>query len=216
MRQTAIWFQSGTIKLQGYCYYPDTDGTFPAVVLCHPHPLNGGSMSNMVIRTLGKALTDRSMIAVMFNFRGVGKSEGSYGAGIGEQEDLIAALDWTVSQKEVDKERIGAAGYSFGGSVALPVAGRDPRIKALALISPALDGSHIPHLKQYNGPKFIISGAEDDLILPGSVESWHREATEPKYMELIEGADHFWFGMDDIVGDKVAAYFEKSLVKNGG
>jgi alpha/beta superfamily hydrolase len=214
MRQTAISFQSGTLKLHGYCYYPDTDGIFPAVVLCHPHSLNGGSMSNLVIRTLGKALADRSMIAVMFNFRGVGKSEGSYGAGIGEQEDLIAALDWTAAQNEVDKEKLGVAGYSFGGFVALPVASRDPRVKAIALISPALDGSHVLHLRQYTGPKLIISGDRDDLILPGSVESWHREAAEPKYLELIEGADHFWFGMDDIVADKVAAHFERYLAKN--
>ncbi|MEJ2740587.1 MAG: CocE/NonD family hydrolase [Dehalococcoidia bacterium] len=216
MKQTAIWFHSGTIKLQGYCYSPDADGTFPAVVLCHPHSLNGGSMSNLVIRTLGNALVERSMIAVMFNFRGVGKSEGSYGGGIGEQEDLIAALDWTVSQKEVDKERIGAAGYSFGGSVALPVAGRDPRIKALALVSPALDSSHIPYLRQYTGPKLIISGAEDDLILPGNVELWNKEAAEPKFLEFIEGADHFWFGMDDVVADRVADFFERFLVKNSG
>jgi alpha/beta superfamily hydrolase len=214
MRQTAIWFHSGTLNIHGYCYYPDDEGTYPAVVLCHPHPLNGGSMSNLVIRTLGKALADRSMIAVMFNFRGVGKSEGSYGAGIGEQEDLIAALNWTVAQKEVDKDKLGVAGYSFGGSVTLPVAGRDPRVKAVALISPALDGSHIPYLRQYTGPKLLISGAEDDLILPGSVESWHREAAEPKSLELIEGADHFWFGIDEIVADRVATYFERSLVKN--
>ena len=216
MKQTAIWFHSGTIKLQGYCYSPDADGTFPAVVLCHPHSLNGGSMSNLVIRTLGNALVERSMIAVMFNFRGVGKSEGSYGGGIGEQEDLIAALDWTVSQKEVDKERIGAAGYSFGGSVALPVAGRDPRIKALALVSPALDSSYVPYLRQYTGPKLIISGAEDDLILPGNVELWNKEAAEPKFLEFIEGADHFWFGMDDVVADRVADFFERFLVKNSG
>jgi alpha/beta superfamily hydrolase len=215
MRQAAISFRSGTLTLHGYCYYPDTEGTFPAVVLCHPHPLNGGSMSNMVIRTLGKTLADRSMIAVMFNFRGVGKSEGSYGAGIGEQDDLIAALDWAVSQKEVDKARIGAAGYSFGASVALPVAGRDPRVKALALISPALDSSHIPHLKHYSGPKLIISGADDDLILPGSVALWDQEAAEPKSLEFIEGADHFWLGMDDVVADRVADYFKRSLVKNG-
>jgi alpha/beta superfamily hydrolase len=209
MKQTAISFRSGTFTLHGYCYSPDSAGKYPSVVLCHPHPLNGGSMSNNVIRKLGEALVRRSIVAVMFNFRGVGKSEGSYGGGIGEQEDLIAALDLVSTREDVDAERIGVAGYSFGASVALPVASRDTRVKALALISPALDGSYIPYLKKYNRPKLIISGTEDNLILPESVAVWNAEAAEPKQMEFIEGADHFWFGWEDDVGEKVAEYFER-------
>ena len=209
MKQTAISFRSGIFNLHGYYYTPDDDGKYPAVVLCHPHPLNGGSMSNTVIRKLGEALVQRSIVALMFNFRGVGKSEGSYGGGTGEQEDLIAALDFVSAGKDVDGERIGAAGYSFGGSVALPVASRDVRVKALALISPALDGSYIPYLKKYTGPKLIISGTEDNLILPESVAKWSAEAAEPKELEFITGADHFWSGKDDEVTEKVADYFGK-------
>lgn len=216
MKQTAITFCSGTYNLHGYCYTPDSGGKYPAVVLCHPHPLNGGSMSNIIIRKLGEALVSRSIVALMFNFRGVGKSEGSYGGGIGEQEDLIAALDFVSTRQDVDPEQIGAAGYSFGASVALPVASRDGRVKALALISPALDGSYIPYLKQYSKPKFIISGTEDNLILPESVAVWGAEAAEPKQLEFIEGADHFWSGKDNDVVEKVAEYFERFFKVGGG
>jgi alpha/beta superfamily hydrolase len=215
MKQTAITFRSGTFTLHGYCYTPDDEGKYPAVVLCHPHPLNGGSMSNIIIRNLGEALASRSIIALMFNFRGVGKSEGSYGGGIGEQEDLIAALDLVSARQDVDTERIGAAGYSFGSSVVVPVASRDARVKAIALISPALDSSYIPYLQQYKRPKFIISGTEDDLILLENVAVWGAEAAEPKQLEFVGGADHFWNGKDDEVVEKVAEYF-KQLFKSGG
>ncbi len=215
MKQTAITFRSGTFKLHGYCYTPDSEGKYPAVVLCHPHPLNGGSMSNIVVRNLGEALVNRSIIAVMFNFRGVGKSEGSYGGGIGEREDLVAALDLVSARQDVDTERIGAAGYSFGASVVLPVASMDARVKAIALISPALDGSYIPYLQQYKGSTFIISGTEDNLILPESVAVWSAEAAGPRQLEFIEGADHFWSGKDDEVVEKVAEYFVR-FFKSGG
>lgn len=215
MKQSAISFRSGTLNIHGYCYYPETTGKYPAVIICHPHPLNGGSMSNTVVRKLGEVLVNRSIVALMFNYRGVGKSEGSYGGGIGEQDDLVAALDFIGTREDVDQERIGTAGYSFGASVALPVASRDDRVKALAMISPALNSTFIPYLKKYNRPKLFISGTKDNLFLPENVTAWSNEAAEPKQLELIEGADHFWFGREGDVAEKVTDYFERLFTTGG-
>ena len=151
MRTNKISFTSGELKLEGYCYYPDNEKPCPGVVLCHPHPLHGGSMRATVIRQLGLELTTHNIITMMFNFRGVGRSEGNFGGGIAEQDDVTAALNWLISQSQVNNTKIGVAGYSFGGAVAAPVACRDSRIAAMALISPAIDESFINELK--NCPK---------------------------------------------------------------
>ena len=92
-------------------------------------------MDNNVILSVSSALVEKSIIAFMFNFRGVGGSQGSYGDGIAEQEDVAAAISWLVSQPAVDSNRVGLLGYSFGAAVALSVACVDARVRAVALIS---------------------------------------------------------------------------------
>lgn len=214
MKQIDINFHCGQLTLEGACYYPDGKGIFPAVILCHPHPLYGGSMHSSVIMSMGANLVGKSIIAFMFNFRGVGKSEGSYAGGIGECEDVVAAINWLVPQPEVDKSKLGLAGYSFGASVAAPVGCDDERVKAIALISPALETSQITKLKDCTKPRFIISGSEDDVISREEVELVNGELAEPKRFEIIEGADHFWMGYEGLVAEKVTTFFE-GIFKGG-
>ena len=193
--------------LEGACYFPEGEGVFPAVVLCHPHPLYGGSMDNNVILALEAALITNSIIAFMFNFRGVGGSQGKFGDGINEQKDVTAAINWIVSQPEVDVSKVGLVGYSFGAFVSLPVACDDKRIKAMALISPPLEPSHISELKDCAKPKFIVSGSEDAFVPPAQVELLNRKLSGPKQFELISGADHFWWGYELIIAEKIADFF---------
>src|SRR4030042_345778 len=109
MKTRDVRFTCGKLKLEGVCYYPDGAGKFPGVVLCHPHPMYGGSMINNVILELATVLPLKGIIALMFNFRSVGRSQGSFDNGTGEQEDVKAAIDWLISQPEVDAGRIGVA-----------------------------------------------------------------------------------------------------------
>jgi hypothetical protein len=206
MRQEAVFFPCGEIKLSGYCYYPDKSGVLPGVVICHPHPQNGGSMSNNVIRILGLELVERSVVTLMFNFRGVGKSQGSFDSGIGEQDDAIAAINWLETQLPVDKQRIGIAGYSFGGGVAAKIASRDARVKSVALISPYLEPVFTSILQKCSKPKYFITGDEDDLIPPENVKSVFDLSAEPKQLELIPGVDHFWAGHEKKLAQKVADF----------
>ena len=106
-------------------------------------------MSNNIVFAICQALAQQSIGAFRFNFRGVGESEGTFGEGVAEQEDVEAALALTMSTKDIDSARVGLAGYSFGASVALPVAIKDERVSLLALVSPALSDSGWEKLKGY-------------------------------------------------------------------
>ena len=168
-------------------------------------------MDNNVMLVAASAVVNRSIIAVMFNFRGVGGSEGSYGGGIAEQEDVAAAISWLVSQREVERDRIGLLGYSFGAAVALPVACADERVKAVALISLPAGQSQISQLKGCTKPKLIICGTNDFVVPLEQAKLIKREAAEPKQFELISGADHFWLGHEAVLGEKVVAFFEEKF-----
>lgn len=164
-------------------------------------------MSSNVIIAVSSALVKRGIASLRFNFRGVGRSQGKFGGGIEEQQDIIAALDWLVLQAEVDIMKIGLAGYSFGAVVASPVAVKDKRIKALALISPPFSQAEVAQLKNYTKPKLIICGSDDFIVSVPAVMSWAKELIEPKQLELVSGADHLWWGYETEMAEKVSAFF---------
>jgi len=211
LKQRRVAFPSGKLTLEGMCYFPDRAGVFPAVVLCHPHPLYGGSMDNNVILAVNSALVEKSIIAFMFNFRGVGGSQGSFGGGIAEQEDTAAAISWIISQPETDGNRVGLSGYSFGAVVALPVGCADDRIGALALISMPYEKSQISLLKNCAKPKLLICGTDDFVVSLEQAQVMNKEAAEPKQFELISGADHLWWGHESVLAKKVTAFFESKF-----
>lgn len=148
MKPRSVMFPCGGIKLEGLFYGVEAQGPVPAVVVCHPHPLHGGSMHNNVTYAIADVLVGSGIAALLFNFRGVGRSQGSYGGGTAEQEDIGAAIDWLALGQGVDVGRAGLAGYSFGGGVALPVACADERVRCIALISPYFEISPIVLLKE--------------------------------------------------------------------
>jgi alpha/beta superfamily hydrolase len=207
LKRVHITFPCHDITLEGVWHFPEGNGPFPAVVVCHPHPLYGGNMSNNVVFAICQALAQKDIAALRFNFRGVGKSEGEYGEGAAEQEDVRAALAFALSTPNIDKNKIGLAGYSFGGSVALPVAAQDERIKMLALVSPALMDYSREQLKGYTRPKFIIIGQDDDMIAPEGLRELAQEIPGPKQFETIAKADHFWVGFEEEVAQKLSRFF---------
>ena len=164
-------------------------------------------MSNNIVLAICQALARQSIAALRFNFRGAGESGGTFGKGIAEQEDVAAALTFISSTPDIDHKRIGLAGYSFGASVALPVALHDKRVSLLALVSPALSDTGWEQLKEYNRPKFLISGSHDFVIPPQQFQQYTRDIPEPGQCQLISGADHFWHGYEEEVGQKVTLFF---------
>ncbi len=216
MKRRKVSFRCGELKLEGEYYLPDGDGHFPAAVVCHPHPLYGGSMDNNVVRAISQALVERGMAALVFNFRGVGGSQGSFDGGRGEQDDVRSALDWLCSRDDVDARRIGLAGYSFGAAVALPVACGEQRVKAVALVSlPLMDDAQVEQsqalLSTCGIPKLLVCG-DDDFVVPlGAVQRLAEVVREPKEVRVIPGADHFWWGDEGTVAATVADFLHRHI-----
>jgi alpha/beta superfamily hydrolase len=98
LNPTYVTFPCGELKLEAAWHHPDGMGPFPGVVVCHPHPLHGGDMSNNVISAICETLAKHSIAALRFNFRGVGNSEGEFGGGYQEQDDIAAALTFHPHQ----------------------------------------------------------------------------------------------------------------------
>jgi len=211
MKETRVNFTSGGLFIEGILAIPEGAGPLPAVIVCHPHPLYGGSMDNNVVCNLSETLTQASLASFKFNFRGVGGSQGEFGQGIGEQEDVEAAISFISTVKEVDSKRIGLAGYSAGAGFALPVGFNDARITALAAISPPLPMFDFDFLKSCPKPKLLISGSRDDLIPTDQFLEFCQNLPEPKEYESIEGADHFWWGYESSLAAKVTAFFSRVL-----
>ena len=212
MKQNDVIFPCGDIKLEGIFFEILGEKQVPAVVVCHPHPLYGGSMHNNVTFALAEAIVTRGIASLLFNFRGVGRSEGQHGGGVAEQEDIMAALDWLQKQSAVAPLKLGLAGYSFGAAVALPVACRDQRVRAIALVSPYFDSSHEDLLKRCTLPKLMVNGGADSLVSPETVATYMNLAAEPKKQVQIEGADHLWGGYEDKMAAVVADFFADLLL----
>jgi len=211
MSQTRVRFSASGIVLEGILEKPEGEPPVPAVAVCHPHPLYGGDMYNNVVSVICQALAQESVASLRFNFRGVGRSEGNHEEGVGEQDDVVAALDFLQSSDGVDKGRLGLAGYSFGTRVVMPVALRDSRVRAVALVSPFLDDADWQRVKTYGVPKLFICGSEDSFISPHKVKRLVGEAAPPSECDVVFGADHFWCGFEGKIGRKVADFFKAAF-----
>ncbi|MBE0481799.1 MAG: alpha/beta hydrolase [Dehalococcoidia bacterium] len=209
MTENNVAFKSGDLTLEGVWSVPGGSGPFPAAVVCHPHPLYGGNMDNNVVSAVCEGLASVSIACLRFNFRGVGRSQGSHANGVGEKDDVRAALAFVSSQNGGEGRSIGLCGYSFGAGVALEVAVNEDAVEALALISPIM-ASPSP-LQDYHRPKLVLWGSHD-LALPGTdLPDLSENLPEPREYEIVSGADHFWWGHEQRIADRVSAFFKHSL-----
>ncbi len=211
MTVTMVTFDSDSFSLEGVLTVPQGLGSYPAVVVCHPHPLYGGNMDNNVVGEICEALDRLSLISLRFNFRGVGRSEGQFAQGVGEQQDIRAAISFASTVERVDQAAIGLAGYSAGAGFAIPVILRNTRIKAFAAISPPLSMFDFETLKSCHKAKLFISGSRDNFTPVGQFLQFCRNLPEPKEYATIEGADHFWWGHEADVAASIATFFAKAL-----
>lgn len=210
--ETRVRFTSDGLQLEGVLHMPAGPGPFPAVVVCHPHPLYGGAMDNNVVLAVSHGVCELSIAALRFNFRGVERSEGEFADGIGEQEDVRAALEFLATQAGVDPGRIGLAGYSFGAKVALPVALAHDRVRTLVLVSPFVEDEEWEQLRKAAFPKLLMSGSDDGYISPHKLQRLSgAQPTGDFQCEIVQGADHFWSGYESMIARKVSGFFGKHL-----
>jgi len=214
MKQDYVTFPCGDLSLEGVCHLPEGPGPFPAAVVCHPHPLYGGNMDNNVVYAVCQALCLRGIVGFRFNFRGVGRSQGTLG-GVGEPEDVVAAVSLVASVDKVDVGRIGLCGYS-AGAIAAFATRPDDRVQAAAAISPPLVMASLDGLKACSKPKLIVIGSSDDFTPIQDFQRFGESLIEPKECQVIPGADHFWWGYEDQLSERVAAFFASALVSGKG
>src|SRR5882724_11450668 len=184
-----------------------------AALVCHPHPVYGGTMHNKVVFHAMKALNSFGFPVLRFNFRGTGLSQGEHDQGVGEVDDVHAALDWL--DREFDLPVI-FAGFSFGAAVGLRAACADPRTKsviALGLpVAPLDDRSYdFGFLQSCTKPKLFISGDRDQFGPRAELEKLVAILSEPKKLIIVEGADHFFEGRMRELRETIEAWLRECL-----
>jgi uncharacterized protein len=172
-----------------------------AAVVCHPHPLFGGTLHNKVVYHTMKALNSFGFPVLRFNFRGAGLSHGEHDHGAGEVDDVRAALNWLNEKYHLP---LMLAGFSFGAAVGLRAACPDDRVKAVISlgtpVAPVAAHSEVPRAYSFNflrdcrKPKLFVSGSRDQFGPRAKLEAAVAAAAQPKKLVIIESADHFFEG----------------------
>ena len=170
-----------------------------AVVFAHPLPTEGGTMHTKVVFQGAKALARIGCAVLRFNFRGVGRSAGTWDEGRGEKDDYRAALDYFSAR--YPSVELWAAGFSFGSYIATTCGAEDDRVCALIAIAPPVDRYDFGSVRRSEKAKFVIHGERDELIPLRSVREFYGQLAEPKEFVEIDRANHLFDGQASEVGD---------------
>jgi alpha/beta superfamily hydrolase len=169
--------------------YQPGDAERPAVVICHPHPLYGGTMNNKVVYWMAQMFRQHGCAVLRFNFRGVDDSAGSWDDGVGEADDARAALDWLHQQQP--GVPLWLAGFSFGCYAGLRAARDDPRVTRLLAVAPAVNHYDFAFMDQDTRPLTVIIGTDDEIVPFADVERWARALPMASF-HAIAAAGHFF------------------------
>jgi hypothetical protein len=205
-RSMFLTLPAGDVELKAHLRVPEGE-LLGAVVLCHPHPVYGGTMDNRVVYRAAKAAVRAGYAALRFNFRGAGGSTGRYDRGLGEQQDVSAAIDWM--EREYPQKRLFVLGYSFGAWVGLQVGSRDARIRGLVGIGLPLDLYNFDFLVDYSGPSLYIIGTRDTFCSPENLGDLGLRLHRLSRIERIQDADHFFSGQVEKVEMLIEDFFRK-------
>ncbi len=160
-------------------------------VVCHPHPLFGGTLDNKVVYTLARSFHDLGMPTLRFNFRGVGKSAGSFADGFGETEDTLAVI--AAGREKWPGAALWLAGFSFGGAVAIRAAATS-RPARLVAVAPAIKRVSLEGVPVPACPWLIVQGEADELVNAEETLEWARPLANPPQIALLPGVEHFFHG----------------------
>ena len=187
------------------------EGAEPSFValVCHPHPLYGGTLHNKVTHRMASTLFARGAAVLRFNFRGVGKSEGVHDRGRGERDDALVALDWL--RRRHPGARAWVAGFSFGAWVASRVAASQQAVERLILVAPGVHTQTFEEMRTCAVPKLVVQGTADDVCKPENLARVFPTWADPKRLELVEGASHFFDKQLGELGEAI----ERGLGVNG-
>lgn len=201
--------QETDIKLEASLFEGSSD---TGVIVCHPHPLYGGTMNNKVVTTLARATQQQGLNSLRFNYRGIGKSTGNSteeksngdyqvlsntGQAEGELADVLAVIDYALQQ--LGWTSVVLVGFSFGAGMASLAADRLPdsyqeRVKALFMIAPPVHHFEAPSQLSFEYESFVYMGDADEVVPFDEVEHWAQLVTPPPHFHVFEDASHFFHG----------------------
>ena len=182
------------------------------LVVCHPHPLHGGAMTNKVVTTLARTAHAQGVPSLRFNFRGVGASEGAFDEGRGETQDALAVV--AFGRQRWPDASLWLAGFSFGGVVALRASTTRGVgiVEKLVTVAPAL-GRNFGSVREVSVPScpwLVVQGDADEVIDGGLVIDWAGELDPAPQLQVLPGVGHFFHGHLNTLQDAVAAFLRKA------
>jgi len=195
--ETIMFTSADGLAIEGRLATPEAEPFHGGAIICHPHPQYGGSMSSKLVPALQRSVLAAGWAALRFNFRGVGRSEGSFEGGDGEVLDALGAL---ARLREVAEGPVGVIGWSFGALVGLNAVARDGAVGVYAGVAPpvrrALTGKlalpQIADLDRWSARSLIVCGTEDPFCRAADAEELARQLPPPIRVEVVDGADHFF------------------------
>jgi uncharacterized protein len=214
----SLFLEGKTGRLEALLNGGSVEATHAAVV-CHPHPLFGGTLHNKVVFHTMKALNSFGFPVLRFNFRGAGLSQGEHDQGRGEVDDVRSALDWLEAEFHLP---LVLAGFSFGAAVGLRAAYADVRVQALIgvglPVGPVAEDTEEPRtytfdfLRDCAKPKLFVSGGRDQFGPRAKLEALVGSLPEPKRLVVIEGADHFFEGRLRELRETIESWVREEIV----
>ncbi|RPJ80428.1 MAG: alpha/beta fold hydrolase [Deltaproteobacteria bacterium] len=185
-----ISFQSGKLKIEGLI----RKGVNPqGVVITHPHTLFGGDMYNVVVESLVKVYQQKGFTTLRFNFRGAGRSEGSFDQGRGEQADVLSAIAYLKEQHGIHD--LDLTGYSFGAWVNALASSNTTHVNRLVMVAPPVAFIDFKDVEVLPRLFLVVSGEEDEYAPPSFIKGLLPKWNPSARLDTIEGADHFFFGI---------------------
>lgn len=192
--------------LEALLELPQDTEVIGCAVVCHPHPLHGGTMQNKVSHTLARSFIGQGFIALRFNFRGVNESDGEFDEGRGEVEDVFAAMDWlSVNYPGLP---LWNAGFSFGAAIAIRASALR-RPAGLISIAPAISRFTSSLSSQPECPWLILQGDQDELVAVDQTVAWVNELEPGPELQILEGAEHFFHGKLTLLREAVEAFIAR-------
>lgn len=188
--ENKITFESDGVQIEGLLHHSGQQG----LIVTHPHPLYGGDMYNPVVETIADAFRNKGFTTFRFNFRGVGQSQGGYEDGVGELMDVKNAIAFL---KTTGVTKIHLAGYSFGAWVNAQMDLSGGPVSTMVMVSPPVAFIDFKSITDIPNLKLVITGDRDEIAPSGLIKSMLANWNPAARLEIIPGADHFYFGFLD-------------------
>ena len=205
-------------RLEGR-YQHGADANAPIALMLHPHPQHGGTMNNKVVYTLYHTFAERGFSVLRFNFRGVGRSQGSFDRGEGELSDAASALDWLQGFNE-NASQCWIAGFSFGAWIGMQLLMRRPEISGFISVSPPANMFDFSFLAPCPSSGLIVQGKDDDLVPEAATAKLVEKLSAQRGIEIdyrvLKGANHFYQGKLDDMSGEVGKYLDTAMGAGSG